>query len=135
MKIERTLSPKAEDINFLTQKLNEETPEFGLCHPFAFFIRNDKDEIIAGLNGSVVYGCIYTDQLWVHTDYRKKGVGRELMEKVHDYGNSLDCKFAEVHTMSFQNARKFYEKLGYSADFVREGSTEDSSCIFLKKIL
>ena len=79
MKIEHTLMPTSQDIDFLTQKINEETAEFGSAYPFAFFIRNDADEIIAGCNGSIIFGSIYTDQLWVHPEYRKSGLGHNLM--------------------------------------------------------
>ncbi len=143
--IEFTKSPMATDIDFLTHKINQETPEFGEAHPFAFFIRSayakassDKDEnnqIIAGCNGSVIFGSIYTDQLWVHPDYRKNGLGHKLMEAVHDYGRRSGCSMATVATMNFQGAKAFYEKLGYVSDFERPGYTNSSSCIFLKRSL
>jgi GNAT superfamily N-acetyltransferase len=135
MKIEHTLAPHHEDIDFLTQKINQETPDVGTAYPFAFFIRNNPGEIIAGCNGSVIFGAIYTDQLWVHPNHRNQGVGRQLMEKVHQYGREIGCVMATVASMSFQNARKFYEHLGYQCDFERPGYAKNASCIFLKKIL
>jgi GNAT superfamily N-acetyltransferase len=81
-------------------------------NPFAFFIRDEKNQIIAGCNGSVIFGSIYTDQLWVHPDHRKNGLGHQLMEAVHDYGRRSGCSMATVATMSFQGAKSFYEKLG-----------------------
>jgi hypothetical protein len=73
--IQYTSTPASEDIDFLTQKINQETPEFGEAYPFAFFIRDERNQIIAGCNGSVIFGSIYTDQLWVHPNHRKKGLG------------------------------------------------------------
>ncbi|MFM8454515.1 MAG: GNAT family N-acetyltransferase [Gammaproteobacteria bacterium] len=138
-------TPASADIDFLTQKINQETPEFGEAHPFAFFIRSayakassdmdEKNQIIAGCNGSVIFGSIYTDQLWVHPDHRKNGFGHQLMEAVHDYGRRSGCSMATVATMSFQGAKTFYEKLGYVSDFDRPGYTQNSSCIFLKRSL
>jgi len=145
--IEYTSTPASEDIYFLTQKINQETPEFGEAHPFAFFIRSpyslartpsnpaDENPIIAGCNGSVIFGSIYTDQLWVHPAHRRRGLGHQLMESVHDYGRKLGCTMSTVATMSFQGAKKFYEKLGYLSDFERQGYTQNSSCIFLKRSL
>lgn len=133
MKIERTTSPNTNDIDFLTQQINQETPDFGNAHPFAFFIRNDSGNIIAGCNGSVVYGTIYTDQLWVDPDYRNQGLGKELMESVHEYGREIGCTMATAATMSFQDAREFYEQLGYESDFERSGYTNGSSCILLSR--
>lgn len=135
MSIKHTSTPASEDIDFLTQKINQETPEFGEAHSFAFFIRDERNQIIAGCNGSVIFGSIYTDQLWVHPAHRKNGLGHQLMEAVHDYGHRSGCSMATVATMSFQGAKSFYEKLGYVSDFERHGYTQNSSCIFLKRSL
>lgn len=133
--IEFTTSPMATDIDFLTQKINQETLSFGESHPFAFFIRDEKNQIVAGCNGSIIFGSIYTDQLWVHPAHRKNGLGHKLMGAVHDYGRKSGCQIATVATMSFQGAKAFYEKLGYVVDFERPGYTHSSSCIFLKRSL
>lgn len=133
--IEFTSSPMATDIDFLTHKINQETPEFGEAHPFAFFIRDERSQIIAGCNGSVIFGSIYTDQLWVHPAHRKNGLGHQLMEAVHDYGRRSGCSMATVSTMSFQGAKSFYEKLGYVTDFERPGYTHSSGCHFMRKEL
>ncbi len=135
MHIEQTLSPSSLDINYITEKINSETPSFGSAFPFAFFIRNEDNEMIAGVHGSVVYGSIYTDQLWVNSNYRSRGLARKLMGKVEKYGRSIGCTFASVCTMSFQNTKMFYEKLGYIVDFERGGYVNQSSCFFLKKVL
>lgn len=102
---------------------------------FAFFIRSDEEQIIAGCSGYIMYGSIYTDLLWVHKDYRQKGFGRRLMEKVHTYGKEMHCTIATVATMSFQDAREFYENLGYECDFERHGYVDNATCMFLKKVL
>lgn len=133
--IQYTSTPASEDIDFLTQKINQETPEFGEAHPFVFFIRDERNQIIAGWNGSVIFGSIYTDQLWVHPAHRKNGLGHKLMEAVHDYGRRSGCRIATVATMSFQGAKSFYEKLGYVSDFERHGYTQNSSYHFLRKEL
>lgn len=134
-KIEFTKMPSTTDIDFLTQKINEETPEFGASYPFAFFITDEHNNIIAGCNGSVIFGSIYTDQLWVHKEYRKRGLGNKLMEAVHEYGRENGCLIGTVSTMSFQHAKEFYEKLGYVCDFERHGYEAHSSCLFMKKKL
>jgi GNAT superfamily N-acetyltransferase len=135
MNLEHTSTAASEEIDFLTQKINQEKPEFGEAHPFAFFIRDEKNKLIAGCNGSVIFGSIYTDQLWVDPDHRKNGLGHKLMKAVHDYGLKSGCSMATVATMSFQSAKAFYEKLGYAVDFERPGYTQNSSCIFLKRSL
>jgi ribosomal protein S18 acetylase RimI-like enzyme len=135
MKIELDYSPEAKDIEFLTAKINEEVKEYGSAFPFAFFIRNKDDQIIAGCNGYIIFGCIYTDQLWVDPNYRHQGFAKSLMEKVHEHGRKQACSMATVCTMSFQNAVNFYKKLGYTVDFERQGYAKDASCLFLRKDL
>jgi GNAT superfamily N-acetyltransferase len=135
MNIEFTKSPVAADIDFLTQKINHETPHYGEAYPFAFFIRNEDGQIIAGCNGSVIYGSIYTDQLWVDKKSRRIGFGRDLMDQVHMLGAKSGCTMATISTMSFQGVLSFYKKLGYVMDFERKGYVHNSSCIFLKKQL
>ena len=135
MKIEHISTPASVDIDFLTQKINQETPEFGEAYPFSFFVRDENNQIIAGCNGSIIFGSIYTDQLWVHPEHRGKGLGHKLMAQVHDYCRENQCAMATVATMSFQGPKAFYEKLGYVVDFERAGYTQNSSCIFLKRSL
>ncbi|GAB4232781.1 MAG: hypothetical protein Tsb0021_11530 [Chlamydiales bacterium] len=134
-KIEFNKNPSSDDIDFLTRKINDETVEFGSAYPFGIFIRDDDNNLIAGANGFVIYGSIYTDQLWVKKECRGQGYGREIMDKVHEFGKSEGCKIATVQTMDFQNVANFYRKLGYRTDFKRPGYTSGSSCIFMKKDL
>ncbi len=135
MNIEFRSTPASADIDFLTQKINQETAAFGEAHPFAFFIRDEQNQIVAGCNGSLIFGTIYTDQLWVEPAHRKNGLGNQLMEAVHDYGRRSGCSMATVATMSFQGALGFYEKLGYVSDFARLGYRQNSSCHFMGKEL
>ena len=134
-KIEYTKTPATSDVDFITKQINQETSEYGEAYPFAFFMRDDDSKIIAGANGFVIYGAIYTDQLWVDKDYRGQGFSTKLMAKVHEFGKLEGCKIATVQTMTFQGAQSFYEKLGYVQDFKRAGYVNGSSCIFMRKAL
>ena len=135
MDMEFTKNPNNLDIDFMTQMINKEVEGYGLAHSFACFIRNENHELVAGCNGSIIFGSIYTDQLWVDKQYRKRGLGKRLMNAVHEYGRNQGCKLATVATMSFQNARSFYERLGYRVDFEREGYINNACCLFLRKEL
>lgn len=135
MKIQFSAHPSSVTANFLTQKINQETLAWGEASPFEFVIRDESDDIIAGCNGCVIYGSIYTDQLWVAKNYRHQGLARQLMQAVHDYGRAQGCQFASVNTMSFQQARQFYEGLGYTVEFERQGYTQGSSCFFMRVTL
>ncbi|MCH9689190.1 MAG: GNAT family N-acetyltransferase [Gammaproteobacteria bacterium] len=135
MTIDFSFSPNQADVEFLTQKINAETSAYGEAYPFAFFIRDDQHTIIAGANGYVIYGVIYTDQLWVDNAFRHQGFARALMKKIHQLGLNQQCTKASVSTMSFQKAQPFYEKLGYQVDFERHGHVNNSSCFFMSKDL
>ena len=131
-KIEFTCNPTNQDIEFLTQKINEDTADYDDVRNFSFFIRDKNGKIIAGSNAFIIYGMIHTDQIWVHPDHRKQGLGRKLMESIHKYGRKNKCTFATVNTMSFLEAVKFYERLGYKKDFERSGYSKNSKQIFFK---
>ena len=134
-KIEYISHPSPADIDRLTQKINQETAEFGEARPFAFFIRDNEENIIAGANGFLIYGTVYTDQLWVDPNYRNQGLARKIMDKVHELGKLEGCKVATIQTMSFQKAATFYKNLGYVQDFKRYGYVDNSYCIFMRKEL
>lgn len=135
MKIAFTSNPNSADINFLTKMIDDETPNYEGVNPFAFFIRDDSNNIIAGCNCFILVGSIYTDQLWVHPEHRKLGLGKKLLESVHDYGKSNGCTMASLTTMSFQTALSFYQKLGYNVDFKMPGYANGALRIFLSKKL
>lgn len=138
MKVEYTAFPITEDIQTLTNSINYEAAIRGITSkavPFGFWIREDDGTLIAGCNGSIIYGSIYTDQLWVDPAYRNQGLGIALMEKVHRLGLQQGCTMATVCTMDFQEVKHFYEKLGYVCDFERHGYSQDAICYFLRKEL
>ena len=135
LKIEFTDKPKPDDLDFLADKINEENPGFPPATPFAFFIKDEAGNIIAGASGFVLFGSIYTDMLWVDTAHRNKGYASSLMDKIHQYGREQGCIMATLSTMSFQNALGFYQKLGYKIDFEREGHIHHSKGIYLRKKL
>lgn len=131
--------PSEKDLLILSNNIAQDLMDRGIPvvppKSFAFFIRNDQGEIIAGVNGCIIYGVIYTDQLWVHPDMRSQGLGKQLMEAVHGLGRECGCSIATVTTLSLQTAQPFYEHLGYQVDFSRPGYSHGSSAIFMHKKL
>lgn len=55
------------------------------------------------------------DELFVSTDYRQKGVGKQLMQQVEGKAKELNCYriFIESH-FDHKAAHKFYEEIGYT---------------------
>lgn len=138
MKIEFIKPPSAQDTYFLGHEIDKDVEKLGRSDKVeyvGFFIRNDEGKILGGTNGFTICGCIHIDQLWVHESLRCQGFGRQLMEKMHDYGRSLGFKIATVQTIDFQGKRGFYEHLGYKCDLERPGYSDGAMLLCLRKEL
>ena len=133
--VEEMKEPSGDVVDYLREKINDESPDKDPAESFGFLIRDQAKNIIAGCNGSIIFGAIYTDQLWVHPKYRKQGLGKKLMQKVEEHGLAMGCQVATVATMHFQNALEFYERLGFEKEHVRLGVDADSSVTFFIKNL
>jgi GNAT superfamily N-acetyltransferase len=80
--------------------------------PLDLIVRDDNDQIVAGLSAATYWTCLDIDQLWVREDLRKLGYGRQLLALAEQVARDRACTFAWLSTFSFQ-ARTFYEKYGY----------------------
>ena len=122
-------------VDVLESGINQALPsEMPRTRAFGFSLRTKNHEIVGGATGSLLYGSIYTDMLWISPSLQGQGYGRRLMEKVEEFGQENSCSFASVNTMNFQ-ALSFYLKCGYQVEFQRNGYLLDSTNYFLKKIL
>lgn len=95
------------------------------------------------VEGDAVLGCVVVQYFWgqlhikylyVEEDCRGLGHATSLMQRALEYGRQRGCRFAFVETMSFQ-APEFYQKLGFSIDFKRDGFDAGTSFYYLRKIL
>lgn len=79
---------------------------------FAFFIRNDQQEIVAGISGWAWAGACKIRTLWVHPSLRAQGYGRELLKSAEQEARTRGCEVILLASYSFQ-APAFYRKCGY----------------------
>lgn len=100
--------------------------------PFGVFIKNFQGVVFGGINGFSCYGCLYIDMLWLKNELRKQGLGKKLMMEAEKIGRERQCTFATVDTMDWE-ALFFYQKLGYSIEFVRQGFEKESKMYMLRK--
>ena len=65
-------------------------------------------------NGSsmVGRGWMHIDILWVDENFRKKGIGSQLLKAAEEEARKRGCHSVHVDTMSWQ-APDFYKKHGY----------------------
>ena len=76
------------------------------------FVRNDADEIMAGLVASTYAGGLYIADLWVHADLRLRGIGAQLLALAERRAIESGCHSAMLNTFSFQGP-EFYPRFGY----------------------
>lgn len=89
-------------------------------HPFSIFIKDQKGEIFGGASGTLFYGSLYVDSLWVDKTLRHLGWGKKLIHEAESIGRKHGASFVTLNTMDCE-AFPFYQKLGYSIEFTREG--------------
>lgn len=102
--------------------------------PFSVELRSHDREIIGGATGVSLFGNLYVDMLWIAQHLRGKGWGTQVMRQAETIGRDRGCSFATVNTMDWQ-ALPFYQKLGYSIEFTREGFEKGAKMFFLRKVL
>lgn len=103
---------------------------------FAFYINDDTSEMIAGLYGFILekYSIIRIEFLLVKNEYRRKGLGKMLLEKLEQYAISKNCMQIQVSTMEFQGPL-FYKKMGYECiGTIPKWFCEKDEFFFLKKL-
>jgi len=107
--------PSSDELQFLEDRLYEYNSEQTGREDgqlFAFFIRNDRQEIVAGLSGWTWAQACEIQTLWVDPSLRGQGHGRELLEAAEQEARAHGCKVILIGSYSFQ-APGFYQKCGY----------------------
>jgi len=79
---------------------------------FAFMVRNEQQEIVAGISGwTWAHACEIRD-LWVHPALRGQGYGERLLASAEEEAQLHGCKVILLASYGFQ-APEFYQKHGY----------------------
>ncbi|MEN9343246.1 MAG: blasticidin-S acetyltransferase [Chlamydiota bacterium] len=102
--------------------------------PFSIFIKDQKEQVLGGASGTLFYGSLYVDSLWVNETLRNQGWGKKLMQEAEKIGKEKGARFVTVNTMDWE-ALPFYQKLGYAIEFTREGYDKNSKMFMLRKVL
>ena len=92
-------------------------------------------KLIAGLNGYMTaFKILYIDTVFVQEEYRRQGVGTELIKEAEKRAKALGANIIRLDTFNWQG-REFYKKLGYE-EVGGYSSAEDgfSEHFFMKRI-
>jgi GNAT superfamily N-acetyltransferase len=111
----KKVAPSSEELQFLEDRLYEfNSGQAGQADGqlFAFFIRNDRTEIVAGLAGWTWARACEIRSLWVHASLRRQGYGSRLLESAEREARTRGCKVILISSYSFQ-APAFYQRHGY----------------------
>lgn len=92
-------------------------------HPEDFSKKNSEwaGEVIAGATSDICKNekttdTCFLDILWVHEDYRHRGLGTKVMQALMHHVKSKGCKLIQLHAYEYQDhAKDFFEKLGFKA--------------------
>lgn len=102
--------------------------------PFSIFIKDQKGNILGGASGTLFYGSLYVDSLWIDKTLRHQRWGTKLIHEAEKIGRERGATFVTLNTMDWE-ALPFYQKLGYAIEFTREGYDKNSKLFMLRKVL
>ena len=129
--------PAAEDVRFLGDRLYDYNVEHTGRDDgqwLAFFLRDEKNQIVAGLHGWTWSGWLKINYLWVGAVERGRGRGRQMLLMAEAEARKRGCSHATLNTYSFQ-APDFYRRLGYRIVAIMEGLPEGHRpCTLLKDL-
>ena len=130
-------TPSPADLQFLEDRLYEYNRQQTGCDDgqlFAFFIRDEKGEVLAGLSGWTWAEACEIQSLWVHPDWRGQGYGRKLLEAAEQEARERGCRVIMLTSYSFQ-APAFYQKNGYELAWqLKDFPPGHAHCILVKRL-
>lgn len=115
MKFEESLTPKEEEIKELRDiliKYNQQHFETKEQKEFLLSIKDDKNQLIAGISGEIFGNWMEVDYLAVEENYRSRGYGKQLLQQAEALALREKCRYIFIYTFGFQG-KDYYPKFGY----------------------
>ncbi len=129
--------PSSEELQFLEDRIYEfNSGQTGINDGrlFAFFIRDEQQEIVAGLSGWTWANACEIRDLWVHPKWRGQGYGRSLIESAEEEARTRGSRVILITSYSFQ-APAFYQKCGYKLVWLlNDFPPGHQNCYLVKKL-
>ncbi len=88
--------------------------------PLSAFARSEAGAVVGGAIGRTWGRCCELQQLWVHPDWRRRGIARDLVRAFEAQARERGCRAFYLETFSFQ-APAFYRSLGYESRSILGG--------------
>lgn len=135
IKIEEACNENIGEI--IDSEFSEHAEKNGLScdyRPFVF-VAKDGEKTVGIIRGHSYYSEVHISDLIVSEQYRKKQIGKRLVETVESHFKCKGFNNINLSTYKFQ-APEFYKKLGYKLEFVREDKDNEklTKYFFIKQI-
>jgi GNAT superfamily N-acetyltransferase len=101
---------------------------------FGIFVRDDDEQVVAGISGIVWGGYCELLAMWVDESLRGRGLGRALMAAAEAEARRRGCALVVFQAYDLL-ARGLYERLGYETAGVIEGCPAGSAARWFRKNL
>ncbi|OIO44314.1 MAG: hypothetical protein AUJ41_03250 [Candidatus Pacebacteria bacterium CG1_02_43_31] len=88
---------------------------WGEWNPNKFIFKAELDNEITGIIvGNITAGVTFIERIIVAELSRKKGIGKQLIQKVEDYAKELNSHKIYLYTGKNWSSNKFYEQSGFT---------------------
>ncbi|AQS39974.1 acetyltransferase (GNAT) family protein [Shewanella psychrophila] len=136
MELTTTTQPRQEDDEFVIKATRAYNSQFVSeeWSPVSVYIRNDNEEIIAGLTGKIFGNWLNVEFLWVSEEHRGRDLGSKVLSAAESKAIDKGCVASTLDTFSFQ-ALGFYRKQGYEIVGSLDGYYENHQRHYLQKKL
>ena len=135
MKIVNLTNKQLEDIESRLEDYDKEYTKNDLEGAIRIGIKDDKGNIIAGLDAVVTtFKILYVSTLFVDEKYRRQGIGTQLIKEMELRAKKLGVNTIRLDTFDWQG-KDFYKAVGYEL-VGNYSNTEDgyAEYFFLKRI-
>ena len=109
-------APDLHDVQYLDDRIDEyNVSRTGIADGrlLTILLRDDDRNIMAGLHGWTWGRCCEVRTLWVHEQWRGRGLGQRLMAAAEAEARQRGATRIVLSTHSFQ-APEFYRRLGFA---------------------
>ena len=135
--ITRETTPDPAEVERVRQGLfayNQRHTSDDSYEPVTLLVRDRAGAVVGGLLGSIYWGWLAVDILWLADEVRHQGWGSRLLHTAEQIAIERGCHSAHLDTLSFQ-APLFYEQHGYTVFGVLDDMPRGHRRYFLKKDL